>query len=117
MVPKTAIRAASALALMAALCGAPFASAGGPADTVAPHPDRKILKKVDPAYPELARERGVHGTVKIEIVIAANGTIKSTRAIGGHPVLIQAAEQALKSWKYEPGSEMKQTLEFKFGEQ
>lgn len=66
---------------------------------------RKAKSKVNPVYPELARRMNVSGTVKVEIVIAANGTVKSAKALGGHPVLIDSALEAVKRWKYEAGSE------------
>ncbi|HEU5451257.1 MAG TPA: energy transducer TonB [Terriglobales bacterium] len=85
------------------------------AGNVAPAHQRKVLKNPAPVYPQLAREQGLKGTVRIEITINAAGSIKSTRVLGGHPVLIQAAEQALKNWKFEPGPESTLVLEFRFG--
>ncbi len=76
---------------------------------------RKVRTKVNPTYPELARRMNVHGTVKLEVVVAANGNIKSTRVIGGHPILVGAAEDAIKRWKYEPASdETTAIIEFNF---
>ena len=43
--------------------------------------------------------------VKIQVTIANNGSIKNTKLIGGHPVLANSAMEALKKWRYEPGSE------------
>ena len=76
--------------------------------------ERKATQSPPPVYPELARQLGVRGVVKIEVVVAANGAIKSTRPLGGHPLLIQAVEQALKQWKFAPGEESKTVLEFRF---
>lgn len=47
--------------------------------------ERKATQSPPPVYPELARQLGVRGVVKIEVVVAANGAIKSTRPLGGHP--------------------------------
>ena len=66
---------------------------------------RKIKTKGAPIYPELARKMNIAGTVKVEIVIAPNGTVKSAKAVGGHPLLIDAALDAAKKYKFEPGSE------------
>ena len=93
---------------------APAAAFSGAGPT-AEHPARKVLKQAPPSYPELARERGLRGAVKIEVVIAKDGTIRSTKPIGGHPLLIQAVEEALKRWKFEPGPETTTVLEFRFG--
>src|SRR3981189_1407632 len=50
---------------------------------------RKVKTKVLPAVPELARRMNITGKVKIEVVIASDGHVKSSRALGGHPVLVQ----------------------------
>ena len=73
-----------------------------------------MVYKVKPAYPELARQINVAGTVKIEVVIAANGTVKGLRPIGGHPLLIQSASEALRKWRFAPGPETSTIVEFQF---
>ncbi len=77
--------------------------------------DRKIKQEVKPTYPELARRMNVGGVVKIEVVIAPNGTVKSAKALGGHPLLIEPSLDAAKKTKFEPASEeTTQTLNFEF---
>jgi TonB family protein len=76
--------------------------------------ERKVVSKVKPAYPALARKMNVAGAVKLEVVIAANGTIKSVKALGGHPLLIQSATEALQKWRYAPGPETTTVVEFQF---
>ena len=66
---------------------------------------RKVKTKVTPAIPELARRMNISGKVKIEVVIAPDGHVKSSRALGGHPVLVQACQDAVKDWKFEPAPE------------
>jgi TonB family protein len=61
---------------------------------------RKIKTKVSPTYPELAKRMNVVGKVKIEVIIAPDGRVKSTRALGGHPLLVQACVDAVKEWKF-----------------
>jgi TonB family protein len=85
-----------------------------PAGASAAEAVRKTVSKVQPAYPELARRMNVGGRVKIEVVIAPNGTIKSIRPLGGHPLLIKSATEALKTWRYEPGPETTTIVEFWF---
>lgn len=76
---------------------------------------RKVKLRVQPVYPDLAKRMNVSGSVKVEVVVAPNGSIKSTKVIGGHPLLVESAVDALKKWKYEPGnSETTTTVEFKF---
>ena len=62
---------------------------------------RHVTSRVVPAYPELARAMNVKGTVRLQVVVAPNGTAKSVKVIGGHPVLAQAAERAVQKWKWE----------------
>jgi TonB family protein len=76
---------------------------------------RKVKSKVAPAYPELARRMNVTGKVKIEVVIAPDGHVKSARALGGHPLLVQACLDALKEWKFVAAPEETiQVVEFEF---
>jgi len=76
---------------------------------------RKIKSKVAPAYPELAKRMNVAGKVKIEVVITPEGRVKSTRVIGGHPLLVQACQDAVKEWKFAPApEETTQIVEFEF---
>ncbi len=77
--------------------------------------DRKIKQKVSPQYPDIARHAIISGVVKLEAVIAPSGSVKSVKVIGGHPLLANAAEDALKRWKYEPSSsESTEVVEFRF---
>jgi TonB family protein len=65
------------------------------------HPERRVISKVTPAYPELAKRMHLQGSVKLEVGVKADGAVKSTRVIGGNPVLIQAASDAVSKWKFE----------------
>ena len=76
---------------------------------------RKVKSKAAPAYPELARRMSVSGKVKIEVIIAPDGHVKSTRAVGGHPLLVQSCQDAVKEWKFLPApEESTQVVEFDF---
>ena len=76
--------------------------------------ERKVKSKVEPVYPEIARRMHVSGTVRLEFVIAADGQVKKIHALGGHPVLIRAATNALKAWRYERGPETTAIVVFHF---
>jgi TonB family protein len=83
--------------------------------TVVEEGKRKVKTKVTPAVPELARRMNITGKVKIEVVIAPDGRVKSSRAVGGHPVLVQSCLDAVKEWKFEPApEESTQMVEFDF---
>jgi TonB family protein len=76
---------------------------------------RKVKTKVAPAYPELAKRMNVTGRVKIEVIITPDGRVKSTRALGGHPLLVQACVDAVKEWKFATApEESTQVVEFEF---
>ena len=76
---------------------------------------RKALSNPAPAYPEVAKRMRLVGTVKVQILIGTDGRIKETSFVGGHPVLVNAVEEALKNWKYAPSSgETTAQLEFNF---
>ena len=76
---------------------------------------RKVKSKVTPVYPELAKRMSVSGKVKIEVVITPDGRVKSTRVIGGHPLLVQACQDAVKEWKFVAApEESTQIVEFEF---
>jgi TonB family protein len=76
---------------------------------------RKIKSKSTPAYPELARRMNVSGKVKIEVIITPDGHVRSTRVIGGHPLLVQTCQDAVKEWKFFPSpEESTQIVEFDF---
>jgi protein TonB len=64
----------------------------------APH----LTYSTDPAYPPLAREARVSGTVIIEALIDEQGNVVQARVVSGHPLLINAALKAVLQWKYEP---------------
>jgi TonB family protein len=79
---------------------------------------RKVKTRVAPVYPEIARRMGNIGKVKLEVVITPDGHVKSTRVVGGHPILVQACQDAVKDWKFVPGSEeTTQVIEFEFHDQ
>ena len=52
--------------------------------------------------------------MKIEVAIAANGSVKSVKPLGGHPLLIQSASEALRKWRFAPGPETTTIVEFHF---
>lgn len=76
---------------------------------------RKVKTRTAPVYPELAKRMNVGGKVKIEVVITPDGRVKSTRVVGGHPLLVQACQDAVKEWKFVPAAEeTTQVVEFEF---
>lgn len=76
---------------------------------------RKVIANPVPIYPETARRFRLTGVVKVQVVIGADGKIKETKVIGGHPLLVDAVQETLKNWKYAPANgETTAQLEFNF---
>ena len=55
-----------------------------------------------PAYPPIAAQAQVQGTVVLQAVIAKDGTVQDLRVVSGHPLLVAAAMDAVKQWRYKP---------------
>jgi periplasmic protein TonB len=62
----------------------------------------KLVNKVQPMYPPLARQTRISGTVRLHAIIAKNGSVEQLEVISGHPLLVQAALDAVRQWKYQP---------------
>ena len=62
----------------------------------------KLVKRVMPIYPQLARAARISGVVKLVGVIAKDGTIQQLQAVSGHPLLVRAALDAVRQWVYRP---------------
>jgi TonB family protein len=76
---------------------------------------RKVVNEVTPQYPALARTMNLRGTVKVEALVSSEGNPKKVNVKGGHPVLAQAALNAVREWKWEPaGHESIEPVEVKF---
>lgn len=61
-----------------------------------------LVSKVEPAYPIVARQAHVQGTVVLDADISKDGTVETLKVISGHPLLIGAALDAAKQWRYKP---------------
>jgi|SRR5215467_9005056 len=62
--------------------------------------DRRIIKKVEPDYPAVLRDKGIGGTVRLRVTVRADGTVKDVQTLGGNAVLVDAAARAVKQWRY-----------------
>lgn len=61
-----------------------------------------LIRRVEPAYPTLARSARVQGEVVLSAIISVNGDIENLQLVSGHPMLVPAAITAVKQWKYKP---------------
>ena len=94
-----------------------FLAVFGPAQVAQsqqPSGARRILRQSQPAYPDLAKKMNLGGTVRVIAVVAADGEVKSVEPMGGSPVLLKAAQDAVSKWKFAPGGESKEVVELHF---
>jgi periplasmic protein TonB len=62
----------------------------------------KLVYQVKPPYPELAKRARIQGVVRLQAVIAADGTVQRLQVVSGHPLLAGAAVEAVRQWRYSP---------------
>ena len=89
----------------------------GGAGTAAPPPPRpnvtrtrvggavqaaKLVNRVQPIYPPLARQTRISGTVRLHAIIGKDGTVQQLQVESGHPLLVQSALDAVRQWRYQP---------------
>jgi TonB family protein len=76
---------------------------------------RTVKVRVQPVYPDLARRMNIRGVVKLQVSVAANGSVKNVKLVGGHPVLADAASNAVRQWRFETGpQESTENVEIRF---
>jgi TonB family protein len=76
---------------------------------------RRLVDRVAPAYPALAHSMALEGTVKVEALVAADGSVKGVDVKGGHLVLAQAAANAVRRWRWEASAhESHELVELRF---
>jgi periplasmic protein TonB len=63
---------------------------------------RELLHRVEPEYPEAARQQNIEGAVALELHIGTNGSVEDVQVLSGPPLLAQASTDAVKQWKFKP---------------
>jgi len=61
-----------------------------------------LVNRVQPQYPPLARQTRISGTVRLHAIISKDGSVQQLEVLSGHPLLVQAALDAVRQWKYRP---------------
>jgi|SRR5271166_153202 len=62
----------------------------------------RLIQKIEPLYPPLAKAARVQGQVLLNAVISKTGEIQNLVLVSGHPLLVPAALEAVKKWRYRP---------------
>ena len=71
--------------------------------------ERKIISRVRPEYPPIAKRMKIAGTVMLSVVVTPSGQVKAANFVMGEKILLEAAQHAIEKWKYEPAGD--QTVE------
>jgi periplasmic protein TonB len=64
--------------------------------------EAQLVNRIVPVYPELARQMRIEGTVRLQAVVARDGSVQSLVILSGHPMLARAAVAAVREWRYRP---------------
>jgi len=62
----------------------------------------RLINRVTPIYPPLARQTRISGTVKLHAIIGKGGSVEQLQVVSGHPLLVQSALDAVRQWRYQP---------------
>jgi len=77
--------------------------------------ERKLITRVEPEYPDTLKRLYIGGVVRVEVEVEPNGAVKSTKLLGGSPILGQSTMKAIKQWRYAPAaSDETLTVKFEF---
>jgi TonB family protein len=63
-----------------------------------------MITRIEPEYPDALKRLYIGGVVRVEVVVAPNGVVKSTKLLGGSPILGQSTMKAIKQWRYAPAA-------------
>ena len=66
-------------------------------------PERKLITRVEPDYPETLKRLNICGTVRLQVSILAKGNVEDVELLGGNPILGESAAAAVKKWVYAAG--------------
>lgn len=87
-------------------------------EPVAIRAEGNLISRVEPEYPEAARQQGIQGAVVLEVRIGLDGAVQDVKAVSGQQVLADAAIAAVKQWRFKAQtveSQTRVTLNFRMG--
>ncbi len=64
--------------------------------------ENSLVRRVEPDYPREARQHGIQGVVVLDVRIARDGSVEDVQVISGQPLLVRAAMDAVKQWRFKP---------------
>jgi TonB family protein len=66
--------------------------------------DRKVVSRVEAEYPDALKRLYIGGVVRVEVVVAPGGSVRTIKLLGGNPILGQSTMKAIKLWRYAPAA-------------
>jgi len=76
---------------------------------------RKVVARSAPIYPEIARRMNLEGIVRLRVTVSPDGSTQTTEVLGGNPILVKSAQDAVAHWKWAPSAhESKEQVELRF---
>jgi TonB family protein len=107
-------RAVSYTLLVTLFIAPNFASAEDSSSPASPS-SRKVVEKIEPVYPMLARRNHLTGSVKLRVLISPDGRARDIEVLGGNPVFVDNATESVKKWKWSSTDrETTEVVELKF---
>jgi TonB family protein len=83
-----------------------------PASTPPPSANSYLLERVEPEYPETARQQHIQGPVVLSVLVGASGSVREVTVISGDPQLTKAATDAVRQWRFNPHQLNGKAVEF-----
>jgi TonB family protein len=65
-------------------------------------PSGQLIHRVEPEYPDEARQKHIEGFVRMRVTVATDGSVKAIDIVDGDPLLVEAAKKAVMQWRYTP---------------
>jgi TonB family protein len=84
------------------LAGAPSLRVPEPSQPAGIVKQGQLIRRIDPEYPTIARDQRQEGTVRLNVSIGPDGAVRAIAVLGGPRLLLDAAERAVRQWRYTP---------------
>ena len=84
------------------LAPAPVLAVPAPATPTGIVKQGQLIHRVDPEYPEIAKDQHAEGTVRLNVTVGPDGIVRGVALLGGPRLLVEAAERAVRQWRYTP---------------
>jgi TonB family protein len=87
-------------------------TAGAPVSVSPSATDSYLLERVEPQYPEEARQQHIQGPVVLNALVGTDGAVRELKVVSGDPLLVKAAADAVRQWRFRPHRLKERLVEF-----